>query len=106
MYELYRNSYLDSKVMIEKIFPIRVEKLELDNPKVLESYYKYWDEEEKSWGELATKYYANQRDHRMVRSIKEALPDLLEFLSNINTKTTDILSDNNFKEIIAAINKK
>ena len=55
---------------------------------------------------MVKKYNADQSTHKMIRSIKNALPDLLKLLADINTKTLEILTKDKFKEIQESIERK
>ena len=58
------------------------------------------------WQELVSKYQADQGKHKMIKSIKNSLPDLLSFLSDINTKTYKLISEGDFKIIKDSIGLK
>lgn len=108
MYEIYRNSKLEKDKFIEKIFPIRVESIRLSDPKVLDTYFEHWEQQEKEWADLITKRgtrisSAQQERYKRIKTIASELGDFLELLSDINTKTKEDLSHNNFEEIKNAI---
>jgi hypothetical protein len=108
MYEIYRNSKLEKDKFIEKIFPIRVESIRLSDPKVLDTYFEHWEQQEKEWADLITKRGtrispAQQERYKRIKTIASELGDFLELLSDINTKTKEDLSHNNFEEIKKAI---
>jgi pterin-4a-carbinolamine dehydratase len=103
LYELYRNSGLDSDELLKKIYPIRVESLDLNNPKVLREYFTYWKDLEAEWKSLVNDFDVDQRKHRRIQSIRTSINDLLPFLTDINSKTKEILSDDDFLEIKNAI---
>jgi hypothetical protein len=106
LYELYRNSSLNSRELLKKIYPIRVENLELNDPKVLREYFTYWKEREAEWKGLVTDFNADQKKHRMINAINTSIADLLPFLNDINIKTKEMLSANDFDEIKIAIEKQ
>jgi pterin-4a-carbinolamine dehydratase len=103
LYELYRNSSLDSHELLKKIYPIRVENLDLNNTNVLRNYFTYWKELEAEWKGLVTDFDADQRKYRRIQAIRTSISDLLPFLNDINSKTKEILSADDFLEIKNAI---
>jgi internalin A len=108
LYEIYRNSQLEKEKFLEKIFPIRVESIRLSDPKVLDVYFEYWEQQEKEWAELIIKRGtrispAQHERYKRIKTIAAELGEFLEILSDMNTKTKDDLSENNFEEIKKAI---
>jgi TIR domain/Effector-associated domain 11 len=108
LYEIYRNSQLEKDKFLEKIFPIRVESIRLSDPKVLDVYFEYWEQQEKEWAELIIKRGtrispAQHERYKRIKTIAAELGEFLEILSDMNTKTKDDLSENNFEEIKKAI---
>jgi hypothetical protein len=103
LYELYRNSSLDRHELLKKIYPIRVENLDLNNTNVLRDYFTYWKELEAEWKSLVTDFDADQRKYRRIQAIRTSVSDLLPFLNDINSKTKEILSTDDFLEIKNAI---
>lgn len=99
LYELYRNSLLEKKLMHTKIYPILVEKIDLSDPKILRKYYEYWNDLEIEWRNLVNDFQANQENHVMINSIRNSLPPLLSFISDINSQTVELVSQNDFKKI-------
>ena len=49
LYEIGRNAKFDKEVFSQKVLPIRLEQLKLDDPQVLGGYYTYWEGEKKRW---------------------------------------------------------
>jgi len=94
--ELYRNSKLDANELQKKIYPIRVERLNLNDPSVIESYLSYWANRESQFRNLVNKFSYSQQHHRRIEAIANYIRDLLPILSDINTATTKILSERNF----------
>ncbi len=56
LYELYRNSRLEKEELLKKIFPVRVENIDLKEPKVIGEYIKHWKQMKDEWAELVTTY--------------------------------------------------
>ena len=111
MYEIYRNAKLEKGSFYDKIFPVRVENLGLNQPKVLMNYFKFWQDKEKEWEELivtfGTRITSEQQDqYRRVKEIAHELGDFLAFLNDMNAQSKEELSSNNFEIIKKAIIKK
>ena len=108
LYEMYRNSGLDKYELIKKIYPIRVEKLDLGNPKVITDYFKHWQHKEMEWEQLVLDLGTNiqeaqLRQYRKIRKIIAELGELLDILKDINSLTKEELSKQNFAEIRKAV---
>ncbi|MFT5157371.1 MAG: hypothetical protein ACI9NN_002103 [Bacteroidia bacterium] len=108
LYEIYRNSKMDKDEFSKKLFPIRVEELDLADPEVIDSYLTYWKNEEEKWtklikenGENLTTEQSNQ--HQIVKRIVTDLGNLLFILSDMNALNINALSADNFAEMKAAI---
>ena len=101
MYEIYRNSKLDRNLLRQKVYPIRVESIRLSDPKVLDQYFEYWENQEKEWEDLIVRRGtrispAQHEKYRRIKSIASELGDFLDFLSDINAKTKGELSAGDF----------
>ena len=103
LYELFRNSSLDKHELLKKIFPIRVEALNLSGADGQKPYYAYWKEQEEKWKEMVSEFGADQQKYRNIQAIRFSLTELLPFLSDINSMTDEVLSRNDFAEIKGAI---
>lgn len=103
LYELYRNSGLDSNELLKKIYPIRVDDLNLNDTTALRGYFTYWKELEKEWQSLVADFDADQKKYRRIRAIRTSISDLLPFLNDVNSMTKEMLSENDFAEIKKAI---
>lgn len=108
LYEVYRNSKLEAKGFIDKIYPIRVEQLNLNNPKVLGEYFEFWQNLEKEWEDLIVTFgtritVAQKSEYDKIKEIAAKLGDLLDILKDMNSLTKQILSKDNFAEIKKAI---
>lgn len=103
LYELYRNSSLDTSELLKKIYPIRVEDIDLNSIAVLREYFTYWKELEAECKSLVTDFDADQKRYRRIQAIRASISELLPFLNDINSRTKDILSANDFSEVRSAI---
>ncbi len=104
LYESFRRSKLEKEEFVNKIFPIRAEVLDLQRPNVLESYFDYWEKEEKEWENLIVKRgkiitAAQKTQHDMIKEISTQLGNLLNILADMNSLTKELLSEDNFKII-------
>lgn len=111
MYEIFRNSKLDLANFREKIYPIKIESLNLSSPAVLGEYFDHWEQKEQEWEALIKKRGtriapAQYERYQRIKAIANELGEFLDFLSDINTKTTDLLSADNFAAIKQAITQK
>ena len=111
LYEIYRNSRLETRGFIDKIYPIRVESLKLDDPDVLDVYFEYWENLERKWENLIVKRgtritTAQKAEYDKIKEIASKLGDLLDILKDMNSLSKTILSDKNFAEIKKAIESK
>ncbi len=111
LYEIYRNSKLDKKAFSNRIFPIHLEYINLNDPIKLDEYYTYWEEKEKAWSILIQKRMdkigkEQFAEYDKVKQIYSKFGDLTSFIMDMNALTLDLLSDNNFKKMIEAIDYK
>jgi pterin-4a-carbinolamine dehydratase len=104
--ELYRNSNQEMEELRKKIFPIKVEELDLNDPKALEKYYIHWKNLETEIKNLVNQYGGDQERLRKVQAINFALTPLLTLLNDLNLKTKELLSKDGFKEIKEAIEER
>jgi hypothetical protein len=107
-YELYRNSSLDGRRLIKKIFPIRIGKLALDDLAVKKTYFDHWEEEldrsEKFIQEMGGRINTSDFiDHERIKNIHNYLGELLEIIKDIKSPDMPALSKNNFALIKEAI---
>jgi internalin A len=114
MYELhkaYEQSNSDLNTLRQKIYPIRVETVALKDPEVLDAYFEHWEQLETKWEALVTKHSkritaAQQAQYNRIKSIAGRLGDLLDFLSDLNASTTDMLSQDSFATIKQKIQER
>ncbi len=103
LYELYRNAKLETGELLKKIFPVRVEEIDLDKPAVIEEYISYWQNRETAWKDVMDKSVAYQQKYRMIQDIRSSIGHLLLFLNDVNTQKPELLSKNDFAAIKKAI---
>ena len=106
LYELYRNSRLEKEELLKKIFPVRVEHINFNSTEVRKGYYEYWKKLEADTKVLVNEYGEDQAKHRMIEAIKNALRDLLLFLADINSLTTELLAEKDFAKMKEAIQQR
>ncbi|HEY4325983.1 MAG TPA: toll/interleukin-1 receptor domain-containing protein [Mucilaginibacter sp.] len=103
LYELFRNSKLETKGLLKKIYPIRVESMTLNDPVLLKDYFDYWKKREEQFKDLVYLHDYDQEQYRRIKNIYNYLGQLLPFLNDINVSTKELLSENNFAVIKMAI---
>lgn len=109
LYEVYRNSKMDKEEFTKKIFPIRVEGINLSDPEVVAEYVNYWKHEEENWtkkiqengGDSLTAEQANQM--QIVKRIVTDLGNILFYLSDINAMDIKTMEQDDFKDIKIAL---
>lgn len=111
LHELYLNSKSQLAGLEKKIFPVMIERLDLHKPSVLVLYMDHWLEQEKEWEDLVTKRAsrispAQQERYNKIKKIASELGSFLDFLADMNTKTPELLSRNDFEEIKTAIKQR
>lgn len=111
LYEAFRDSKLEQKAFVQKLFPIRVEALKLSRPEVQEEYFEYWENEEKAWEKLITRRgkqitVKQQQQYENIKSIHAQLGYLLDILSDINSLSKELLAKDNFDIIKKAIDQR
>jgi hypothetical protein len=111
LYELYRNSRFEKKELLKKIYTIRVEELNLNQPKVIGKYVEYWKNKVRDWQELITKNAVDisteqYKQYKTIEKITNEAGSLLNLLSDINSLTTQLLSRNNFEVIKTSIKNR
>jgi pterin-4a-carbinolamine dehydratase len=103
LYELYRNAAQEKDRLLEKIYPIRIEDLNIDSLDAWESLSKYWEDQYEQIRRIGIKF--PERYHK-IKCVNNALGELLEFLRDINALTVSMLSENDFAEIKNAIKRR
>lgn len=111
LHELYLNSKSNLEELREKIFPVRVERIDLTDPIVLDQYFEYWQQKEESWATLVKKQSSRispqqQERYDKIKKIASDLGRFLDFIADMNTRTTELLEKDDFKEIKEAIQKR
>jgi pterin-4a-carbinolamine dehydratase len=100
LYELYRNSSLETAKLLKKIYPIRLEELNLDSLDAWGELSNYWQDQFEKIEKLGIRF---PERYRKIKSINNELGALLEFLRDINALTVPMLSKDDFAEIKKAI---
>jgi hypothetical protein len=108
LYEIYRNSRMNKEEFTKKIFPLRIEDLNLSDPDVINTYINFWETEEQKWETLLKENVDNitteqSSQYQVIKRIVTDLGNLLYFLSDINALNVEQLSNDNFAELKTAI---
>ncbi len=111
LYEIYRNSKFEKINFANKIFPIHVEYINLQDPLIIDQYFTFWEKEEKLWFDLiynrVNKVSKEQfAEYDKVKRISSTFGDLVSFIMDMNALSPKILSENNFKRLLDEIDKK
>lgn len=110
LYELYRHSQSDIRLLLEKIYPILVEPLDLNNASVIGGYLRYWEQLEKEWADLVNKNThqisaAHFQQYQRIKKISQHISELLELIANVNSLSVQMLAADNFLLIKQEIEK-
>ncbi|MDB5191873.1 MAG: GTPase family domain [Segetibacter sp.] len=106
LYEIYRNSSLDKETFMRKVFPVRIEDINLGDPLVVAKYTQYWEEEAAKClrkvqeGDVSPEEYAQ---YEVVKKIENEAGNLLYFLSDINALDLAQLAIDDFKALKTAL---
>lgn len=108
LYELFRNCRFEKQQLIKRMFPVKVENINLARPTVISSYINYWINLEREWESLITNTSTriSEEQHiryRRIKKIATELGSLLDLLSDMNLLTIEQLSQNDFLKIVSAI---
>ncbi len=106
--EIHRTSMAEKEKFVKRILPVRVEKLELDKPKILREYMTHWNEFYKEWSEMVLDFpqqvgKPQLESFEKSRKIKDEFGNVVGFFSDMNAQTKSLLSDNDFAVVKAAI---
>ena len=111
LYEIFRNSGLEKAELIKKLYPIRVESLNLSSPKIIAEYFTHWQNKRSEWEELI-RQLGNDiqgpqlKQYEKIKKIIAELGELLDLLKDINSLTKEELSKDNFAAIKDAIEER
>lgn len=109
LYEIYKNSGMNRDVFGRKLFPIRIEEeLNLGDPDTVNSYVKYWKEQEESWAKRVKEDSENiteeqARQYQFIRRLVIDVSNLLSCLADINSLNLNVLKSNDFADIKDAL---
>ncbi len=111
LYEIYRNAKMDRTEFTKRIFPLRVENINLSDPGVINDYIRYWEAEEARWDELIKENSDNitpeqSNQYQVIKRIITDLGTMLYILSDINSLDVTKLSDDNFAGIKKALRQQ
>ncbi|MBI3235657.1 MAG: toll/interleukin-1 receptor domain-containing protein, partial [Bacteroidetes bacterium] len=108
LYSAYRESKLDLEEFVKKIYPIRVESIELGNPAVYKNYKDYWkdylEKTKESHGKDSDRLEDEEKNR--ISDINKEIGNLLKIIKDVNAKTEKDLAANDYEEIKKQINKR
>lgn len=108
LYEIYRNAGLNKEEFAKRIFPIRLEDIELSNQDIVNGYVDFWQKEEQQW-EKRMKENSDSiteedtRQYQFVKRLVNDIGNILSCLSDINASSIAQLKKNDFEEIKTSI---
>jgi len=109
LYEIFRNSGMNSDRFGKKIFPIRIdESLNLNDPDVVNGYIRYWKEQEQEWtkrvkDESDSITEEQARQYQFVKRLVIDIRNILSCLADINSLNLSTLKSNNFADVKSAL---
>jgi hypothetical protein len=103
LFEVYRNSGMDKQLFMNKIFPIRMEDINLGDPLVSDTYIEYWKKLEDDWkaklDEADENNVEQTRQLEIIRRISLELGSIMAILADTNSFNIQDLSKNDFAGI-------
>ena len=109
LYEIFRNSGMNSDVFGKKIFPIRIEEtLNLGDPDVVNGYIRYWKEQEQEWtkrvkDESDSITEEQARQYQFTKRLVIDVRNILSCLADINALNLSTLKGNDFADVKSAL---
>jgi hypothetical protein len=109
--ELYRNALSDRNKLAKRIYPIRVEEMRLDDPKVIEKYLMHWREKRAAWKGIFRDYpdqlsSSENRWYDRIKRIDDNIGDLIGFLADVYARTGQEISAGDFEDVRTKLNKR
>lgn len=108
LYEIYRNAGLNKEEFARRIFPIRLEDIELSNQDIVNGYVDFWQAEEQQW-EKRMKENSDSiteedtKQYQFVKRLVNDIGNILSCLSDINASSIAQLKKNDFEQIKTSI---
>lgn len=111
LYELFRNCRFNKQELLERMFPLKVDNINLSRPSVIGSYINHWNVMQKEWEDLvtveATKIAPEQQvRYGRIKKISTELGSLLDLLADINLLTIEKLVSDDYREIKLALESR
>ncbi|MFV0605648.1 MAG: toll/interleukin-1 receptor domain-containing protein [Niabella sp.] len=111
LYEIYRNSKMNKEEFVKKIFPLRLENINLGESDVVKGYIQYWEKVEAQWDKDIKEESDNitqeqSRQYHIIKQIITELSRILIILADIKTLNVHESSKDDFLEIKNAIRKE
>lgn len=111
LFEVARTSEWEQAKFANRVLPIRVESLKLDDPMVLDEYFEHWEQEKDKWStfikkRMDTATSSQTRRYHITQEIQQQFGKLADWLTNMNAKSLKLLSENDFSLVKEAIVKR
>lgn len=111
LYELYKNSGMNAEKFGKKLFPVRIdETLNLSDPDTVNSYVRYWQEQEDSWEKRMKEDTGSiteeqARQYQFIKRLVTDVQNILSCLADINALNQRTLQANDFADIKMALRR-
>lgn len=110
--QIYINSQADKAKFARRVLPIRVEDIDLDSPQTFTTYFDHWNEKFAEWDKVfANPTYRQQATDlwdkfQKTRKIKDNFASVLSYFNDMNAKTRDLLSENDYALVKSTIKQR
>lgn len=108
--DIYLQSTQEPAKFAQKILPVRVENIKLDDPDVLLDYLDYWEAYFEKWHKAVQRRpnlgKSNLDKFERSRRIKNDAGDVLGHFADLNASTNTLLSENDFERVKSMILKR
>ncbi len=111
LYEIARNSKFEKTTFGDRVLIIPIERVRFDDPEVLEHYFDYWERQLNKWKKLMERRLdqstgSTYARYEKTKVIAQNLGNLVDWLTDINSSSLSLLSENDFQLVKEAIQKR
>jgi hypothetical protein len=108
LYEIYVNAGMNADTFAKRVFPIRLEDINLSNKEVVNKYQLYWKAEKEKWEKQIAEDSAGvrseeSRQSETFRRIEGEVENILYLVGDIKAFFPDKLLQTDFKELKDAV---